>query len=130
MWRHNCSGHLGGPTAPGIAGLLREDRPLEPLVPRHISRVQLVRVHERVDPLERDPALDHEHNQLGQHVEGGAQQVEVGQTHEGRLRVEHVGLVDEDVGGEGGDGHEEGGAGPEERGESAEVGGLYRKRTF
>ncbi len=116
---------IGLAWAPGEAGLLGKHRELlQPLVPRHIERVQLLSVHKLVDAAQRHRRLHHEHDELGQHVERHAQQVEVGEADEGGLGVQHVGGVDENVGGEGGDGYEEGGARPQEGGEGAQVGSL------
>ena len=79
-----------------------------------------------VEAIEGDPALGQRGHELGQHVDRQAQQVEIGHADEGRLGVQDVGAVEEDVGGERGDGHQEGGAGPETDGEGTNVGDLGR----
>ena len=56
-------------------------------------------VHELVDPLDRDLALDQEDDEHRQDVERDPQEVEQGQGHEGRVGVQHVVGVGQDVSG-------------------------------
>jgi hypothetical protein len=58
-------------------------------------------------------------------VERHSEQIEERDGHKGRVCVEDVVGVDEDVGREGGDRDEDGGARPEEPDKGVEVGGLF-----
>ena len=83
----------------------------------YVVWVQLLGVHELVDPREGDVDLDQVDQKAGQEVQGDPEHVEVGQGHEGCLSVEDVVFGDEDEDCEGREGHQYWGAGPKERGE-------------
>ena len=61
---------------------------------------QFSSIHELVDPLDRDLALDQEDDEHRQDVERDPQEVEQGQGHKGRVGVQHVVRVGQDVSGE------------------------------
>ena len=63
---------------------------------------QFAGVHELVDPLNRDLALDEEYDEHGENVERDSQEVEERQRDEGRVGVQHVGRVRQHIGREGG----------------------------
>ena len=82
--------------------------------------VQLLGVHELVDPGEGDVDLDQVNQQTGQEVEGDPQHVEVGEGHEGRLGVQDVVVGHEDEHREGRQRHQHRGTRPQERGEGVQ----------
>ena len=63
---------------------------------------QFAGVHELVDPLNGDLALDKEYDEHGEDVERDSQEVEERQGDEGRVGVQHVGRVRQHVCREGG----------------------------
>ena len=82
--------------------------------------VELLGVHELVDPGEGDVDLDEVDQETGEEVERDPEHVEVGERDEGSLGVQDVLVRDEDVDREGGQRHQHRGTGPQERGEGVQ----------
>ena len=86
-------------------GLSIVNRPCGDLVvtllePQDRILFQLGRVHVLVDAFQGDVGLDHHGDDHGEHGRGEPEDVEEGDGYEGLLRVQVVGGVREDVGGE------------------------------